>query len=373
MEFTVPQSVVYGASSVDEIEQYIPGKRILIVTGMSSAEKTGLTKRLKAGLEKAGRSVFFFSEVPPEPSVDDLQKCLDKARSCEADAVVSAGGGSVLDTGKAAAGLYFCSKKAEDYFRGVPIEEESLFFCAIPTTAGTGSEATPNSVFLDTERTVKKSIRSSSMIPDCAVLDPGLTVSCPPKVTAYSGLDALVQGIEALFSRHADSFTGAYALRGIQMMNRSLEKAFRDGKDLSAREDMLYGSFFAACSFANARLGAVHGFAHPVGVFSGLPHGLVCARLMMPVLKRNGDACPDTYRILKRELGEDPVIRFAQLLSALDIYPDFNLELTESQGEKLFAYTASAGSMKANPVLFSREEQISILADAGISVSGSHE
>jgi len=368
MIWSAPEKVIYGVSCHREMFDYVPGRRILLVTGRNSARESGVTDVLVEEGKKRRKECFVFAGVEAEPELSVVEECRRFARERKIDAVVAVGGGSVIDVGKAAAGLFSTPASVAECFEGKEIPRDGIFFGAVPTTGGTGSEATSNGVFIDKKNMVKKSIRAPHMTPDLAVLDPVLTVSCPPEVTAHAGMDALVHGIESLFSRHATPLTAHYAASGIMIVNGAIEKAYREGGDIAARSDMIYGAFIVGTAFANSRVGAVHGLAHPVGVLTGTPHGLVCARLVIPVLKRNRTARPDVYASLGKILGEDPLERLSSLLAALGIEERFNAAITKEDLDRLFSYTAHSASMKANPILFSEEEQREIIEEAGIVV-----
>jgi alcohol dehydrogenase class IV len=368
MQLKTPGNVLMGAGCINELPDHLPGQRVLLVTGRTFAARTGLTARITDILAGAGKQVEVFNDVPPEPEVRNVQAGLDRARELGAETVVAVGGGSALDVGKAIAGLCDAEGDAACYFDGAAIDGSGIFFAAVPSTAGTGSEATPNSVLVDRARGLKKSIRAPHMMPGLAVLDPEVTLSAPSDVTAHSGMDALVQGIEALFSRNANVLTSSLAVSGVRLIHGALRAAYADGSDVDARRDMLYASFLVGVSFANARLGAVHGLAHPVGIVTGAPHGLVCARLIVPVLRRNHAACREVYDELSAVFGTDPLEYLAGLMSDLAIAPGFDATVTTEEFRALTAYTAAAGSMKANPVAFNEQEQQDILEEAGITV-----
>jgi alcohol dehydrogenase class IV len=368
MELTQPAVVHYGRGCLREAVPVIPGRVVAVVTGRGFARRGPWLDRVAEALRQAGRTAVCFDQVPPEPAVEDVEACLVCLRGAGAEAVLAIGGGSVLDVGKAAAALYLGPLSVQEYLQGAPPPEAGLFMAAAPTTAGTGAEATPNAVLLSRGDREKKSIRTPGMLPRLVVLDPELSVTCPPAVTAHSGMDALVQGIEALFSRQSTAFTDTLATAGILAVDRSLLAAFKNGADMAAREDLLYGAFLIGMAFARARLGAVHGLAHPVGVCTGAPHGLVCARLMPPVLRRNAAGCPAKGARLAALLEGDPVARVEELLDALGLGRRFDAVIGRSDWERLLAYTATAGSMLANPVAFDADEQAAILREAGLAV-----
>jgi alcohol dehydrogenase len=326
------------------------GRRALLVTGRGALKKAGITQRLVQLLEAAGVEVELFDEVRPEPDVLVVDRARERIRLGACDLVVEAGGGSALDVGKAAAALALADAPTAEYHRGMAMPERGLPHIAIPTTAGTGSEATPNSVLTDAALMLKRSIRGAALVPHVCVVDGALTVSCSPTVTAASGMDALTQAIESYLSIHAIPFTEALSREAVKMIVPNLTAAFARGDDLPARAAMLEASFMAGVALANARLGAVHGLAHPLGVIYGLPHGVVCAVLLPHVLRRNAEAASEKYGVLEHTMGGDPVEKTEELLSALSLprtmgqYPDAREE------GAIIEEALKSGSSLANPV-----------------------
>jgi len=209
----------------------------------------------------------------------------------KAEVVVGVGGGSALDAGKAIAGIITNGGSARDYMevigKGLKIKHPALPYIAVPTTAGTGTEVTKNAVIKSPEDGYKASIRSPLLVPKVALIDPALTRSVPPQITASSGLDALCQLIEAYTSNKSNPVTDALALLGIQKAINSLLIAYEDGNNLRAREDMALAALMSGICLANAGLGAVHGFASPLGGLLPIPHGVVCAALLAGVVEQN--------------------------------------------------------------------------------------
>ncbi|MFH1707077.1 MAG: iron-containing alcohol dehydrogenase [Planctomycetota bacterium] len=368
MEFTQPAMVHYGRGCLLQAVPVIPGRVVAVVTGRGFARRGHWLDQVIGALQQTGRMAVVFDQVPPEPAVEDVEACLVCLKGAGAEAVLAIGGGSVLDVGKAAAALYPGPLSVQEYLQGAPPPVTGLFMAAAPTTAGTGSEATPNAVLFSRSDREKKSIRTPGMLPRLVVLDPELTATCPPAVTAHAGMDALVQGIEALFSRQSTPFSDTLAAAGILAVDRSLFTAYATGGHMAAREDLLYGAFLIGMAFSQVRLGAVHGLAHPVGVCTGAPHGLVCARLMPPVLRRNAAVCPAKLARLAALLEGDPVARVEALIDALGLGRRFDAVISRADWERLLAYTATAGSMLANPAAFDATEQAAILGEAGLAV-----
>jgi alcohol dehydrogenase class IV len=298
--------------------------------------------------------------------------------------VIGLGGGSVIDTGKAIAALVTNPGDVLDYLevigKGHPLINSPLPYIAIPTTAGTGSEVTRNAVIEAPEQNVKVSLRSPLMLPRLALVDPELTYDLPPAITASSGLDALTQLIEPFVSIKANPMTDAICREGMYHAARSLQRAYQDGGDNEARQSMSLASLFGGMALANATLGAVHGFAGPLGGMLHAPHGKVCARLLPLVMQANIAALESRqpehpalsrYAELARILtGEatatalDGVIWTGELVERLGIpgLSDFGLRTT--QFPEALEKTMKASSFKGNPIALNENELREILEKA---------
>lgn len=230
--------------------------------------------------------------VSGEPTTDDAIQAVTLAREHNCDGVLSVGGGSCIDLGKAVAALITNDKDIFEYMevvgKGQSIEKLPLPFIAVPTTSGTGSEVTKNAVLKSVKHGMKASIRHDTMLPRVAIIDPTLTISCPTDVTAHVGLDTLCQVIEPYVSNAASPFTDALARDGILRASRSLRAVVADGTNVEAREDLAIACVFGGMALANAKLGAVHGFAAVLGgMFDRAPHGAICASLLPAVFRAN--------------------------------------------------------------------------------------
>ncbi len=326
------------------------GRRALLVTGRRALKQAGITDGLAGLLSKAGVSVELFDAAPAEPDVEAVDGARQRLREAGCDLVVEAGGGSALDVGKAAAALALGDAPTVQYQRGLQLPDRALPHIAIPTTAGTGAEATPNSVLTDPDQKVKKSIRGDSLLPTACIVDAELTVSCPPEVTAASGMDALAQAIESYVSVDATAFTEALSLEAVRLATANLLAAYGRQDDGAARAALAEASFMAGVALANARLGAVHGLAHPLGLFYKLPHGVVCAVLLPHVLRRNAPAIGEKYARLREVMQADPVEKVWELLTLLRLptrigpYPEAEWE------RRILDYAVPTGSSRANPV-----------------------
>jgi len=377
-DLALPRKVLFGAGRADELAALMPtlGSRVLLCTGSDPSRH----RHLLGDVEPVATV-----RVTREPLVDDARVALDEARAAGADSVVAIGGGSVLDLAKAIAVLLGNGTDPLDHLevvgRGLPIERPAVPYVAVPTTAGTGAEATANAVLGSPEHGRKASIRSPHMLAAVALVDPLLTLRCPPAVTASSGLDALTQCLEPFVSPRANPATDAVAADGLRRGARSLRRAFENGDDRAAREDMALCSLFGGISLANAKLGAVHGVAGVVGGMIDAPHGAVCAALLAPVVEANVRAlrqrAPDSpalgrYATVARLLTgketatvEDAVAWLRETVAELEVPSLGEVGLASGQHEEVAEKSARSSSMQGNPVVLSTDELVAALAAAG--------
>lgn len=317
--------------------------------------------------------------IAGEPTLDDVRAAAAAAREHGTDVIVGLGGGAVLDAAKLVAALVPNDGDVLDYVEvigaGRSMGRAPLPFVAVPTTAGTGSEVTMNGVVTSPEHGVKVSMRHPSMLARLALVDPELTLSCPPAVTASSGLDALTHCLESFVSPLANPLTDGFAAEGLRRAGRSQRRAYTDGDDLDARTDMALCSLLGGLALANAKLGAVHGLAGVVGGLTGAPHGLTCATLLV-------ECCRGTVAALRERAPEDPTLaRYAEagaLLSGtagVDALLDWlaetvrilqvptigRLGVTPEQYPQICKQAAASSSMKGNPIVLSAEELEEIL------------
>lgn len=287
-EFSTARRIVFGQGVAEQIPALVAGygKRAFLVVGSNTDRLTALLDAIAA----KGPTVTIFN-VAGEPTTEMAQAAVAAAREAKADVVVAIGGGSVLDIGKVVSAMLTNAGELSDYLevvgKGKPLREPAAPLLAAPTTAGTGAEVTFNAVLGVPDQQVKVSIRSPLMLARQAIVDPLLTQSMPPELTASTGLDALTQLIEAFVSNKANPLTDGVCREGIQRVGRSLQRAFKDGSDIEAREDMSVASLFSGMALANAKLGAVHGFAGPLGGMTSAPHGVICGKLLPYVMQAN--------------------------------------------------------------------------------------
>lgn len=349
--FTSVPHIIFGPGAQDRIveEARKLGRRPLLIVSRTMLERGDLRSIVEQARDDFER-VEITGSPAAEPTVDYVKEQLERCRLAACDLVVGIGGGSVLDAAKAVAGTYNESIDfAEVFYNGKPTTP-GIPCIAVPTTAGTGSEVTPNSVLSEPSNAVKQSIRGEALRPRVVINDPELTMGAPPWVKAASGADALVQTIETFVSRGANDLTDALALRSFALIARGLAEAVEDKDNLEAHCDMAYGSMMAGMAFSNARLGAVHGMAHPLGVRYKIPHGICCAVLLPGVMRFNEPVVADKYLRLSAVIGE-PVIPWVEgLFKRIGLPADFTEYGAQAADIPTIAEESlPSGSLKANP------------------------
>jgi alcohol dehydrogenase class IV len=377
-EFATAGRVIVGAGRSAELPALLAacGSRVLACTGASP----GRHANLLAGL---GLPAVVFP-VAGEPTVALARAAAAAGREHGADVVAAIGGGSVIDTGKAAAMLLGNGGDPLDYLEviggGQAITRPSVPCVAVPTTAGTGAEVTANAVLASPAHQVKASLRGAPMLPRAALVDPLLTVSCPPEVTAASGMDALTQCLEPFVSPRASPLSDAMAREGIRRAAAGLRRACADGTDLAARADMAVASVAGGMALANAKLGAVHGLAGVLGGTVAVPHGVACAALLAPVMQANVAALraagPDHPALARYAEAaalltgepvaaiEDGVAWVRETLALLDIPGLGTFGLVPEQADGITAQALRSSSMQGNPVALTEGDLRAILARA---------
>lgn len=377
-EFATANRIIFGNGSLKEAAPLAVhmGTRALVITGNTPDRAAGLIGQL----QNHGIHVITY-QVPSEPTTDIITRGAALARTEQCDFVVGIGGGSVIDAGKAISALITNHGDLFDYLevigRAQPITMPSAPYIAIPTTAGTGTEVTKNAVILSEKHGVKVSMRSPLMLPQLVVVDPELTWSMPQSVTASTGLDALTQLIEAFITLRANPLVDAICREGLFRAARSLLIAFEEGNNPSAREDMSLASLFSGIALANAGLGAVHGFAAPLGGRLKAPHGAICARLLPIVMDTNVNALRERnpqspalsrYHEIARILTQNPraqahrgVAWIQELCQALNVPGLSAIGLMQDDIPGIVADAQRASSMKGNPIRLTEEELSDIL------------
>lgn len=254
-------------------------------------------------LQAAGMEVAVFDDIQCEPTVDTAGRALAALRDCRAESVVGMGGGSVLDVAKLVAALHGSSQKVGEVFGIGRIRGRNVHLACLPTTSGTGSEVSPNSILFDGAAGCKQGIVSPFLVPDAAYVDPALTLTVPPGVTASTGMDALAHCIEAFTNRYAHPVIDLYALEGIRLIASALVRAVRDGADLEARTMLSLGSLYGGLCLGPVNTTAVHALAYPLGSRFGMPHGVSNALLLHHVMEFNLPAAPHKYSQMAVAMG----------------------------------------------------------------------
>ena len=385
-EFATATRMVFGWGSLKEAAPAAVqaagirgGKDVLVVSGPRFQAVHPLFNQLKdAGLQPLG---FAFGG---EPTLTTIANGVKFARKNRSVVIIGLGGGSAIDAAKAIAAMATNPGELLDYLevigRGKPLTRPSLPCIAIPTTAGTGAEVTRNAVLSSPEHRVKVSLRSPMLLPVLAIVDPALTYDLPPAVTASTGLDALTQLIEAYVCTRANPMTDGFCVDGIQRAIEALPRAYRDGHDSEARDDMCLASLFGGLALANAGLGAVHGFAGPLGGMFSAPHGAVCAALLPHVMAANVRALrqrqPQSRHLARYNLvaemvaqqegatTDQAIAHIRQLCSDLAIPPLRTYGVTAFDIPTLVEKAQAASSMKANPIVLTNEELSEVLENA---------
>ena len=377
--FGTANRIVFGTGRSAELPELIRGwgGKALVCTGSRPDRHRDLIAALPMPSE-----IF---RVVGEPTVTMARSAVEAARSSHgADVVVAIGGGSALDLGKAVAMLLGNGGDPLDYLevigQGRPVTRPSVPFVAVPTTAGTGAEVTANAVLASPEHGRKASLRSELMIPRVALVDPLLTLDCPPSVTAASGLDALTQCLEPYVSVQASPLTDALATEGLRRASTGLRAAHADGSDVVARTDMALCSLLGGMSLANAKLGAVHGFAGVIGGLIDAAHGAICAALLTAVVEANIAA------LRAREPSNPALLRYRTAAALLTGSPDASaadgvdwiresiellgipglaeLGVRPDMSDDIVTKTRTASSTRGNPIVLTDDELHRALAQA---------
>ena len=377
-EFATAGRIVFGAGRAKELPAFVGrlGSRALVCTGADPGRHHGLLQDLAVP--------YATFQVRGEPTVELARRAVVTARDAGVDLVIAVGGGSVMDLAKALAMLLGNGGDPLDYLEvvgeGRSIDRPSVPCVALPTTAGTGAEVTPNAVLASPEHGLKASLRSPLMLPTLALVDPLLTLSCPPGVTASSGMDALTQCLEPLVSIRATPMTDALASEGLRRAAAGLRRAFADGSDTAARTDMSLCSLLGGLSLANAKLGTVHGLAGVIGGTVDVPHGIACAALLVAVFEAN------VIALRARQPSGEGLARYEEAARLLTGRVDATIEqgrawiaetvrllgipklsrygLTVAQADEVVERALRASSTKGNPIELSSDELHAVLATA---------
>jgi len=364
--FQTAGKIHFGVDALSNLghEAAALGRKALLVAGCHALAEGDTVEAVRQLCRDAGVETVVF-ESPPEgePDLESVEQVRRACAEAGCDLVIALGGGSVLDAGKAAAVLANEPDSVAAYLDGQAVKSTGLPWLAIPTTSGSGAEVTRNAVISDAAHNIKRSIRDDRFFASVVIVDPRLTVSCRPQVTAESGMDALVQAIEAFTSLGANPATDALSFEAARLILHSLPAAYREGADLEARSDMALGSLLAGIALTNARLGAVHGLAHPLGIRWNIPHGRICAILLVPVMRFNQSVVAEKYGRLGTLVARPIIEHVEQLREQLGIPAHLKqYRITGEELEWVIRESLPSGSMKMNPRPASADDLWAILA-----------
>ncbi len=365
--------IFFGRGAVqnigDEIKALNGGTVLLVCDAALSA--LGITDQIKCLIEKSGLVAVVFDQTEPEPTLETADACAKAGRDGKCDFVVGVGGGSAMDTAKAAAVLLTNPGPAKDYQGQNLVKHPGVNAIMVPTTAGTGSEVTGVAVFINREKQLKLGINTPYVIPSLALLDPELTVSLPPAVTASTGMDALTHAVESYISKSATPLSEIFSLKAFECIAKNLKKAVENGKDIEARSQMLFGSCMAGLAILNGGVCPAHAISYPMSVFHGIPHGVGCGILLVEQNKGHaGDKISRLWEIAGGEKTASPdqaFDRFVDFLDDLVISTGLNNALKKHSltpedidhlAEKTMALT---GVIANNPAPFSSSDAKRIL------------
>jgi len=302
----LPRRVVFGRGLAERLPDVFADRsvRSILLLSDETLEKLGVVERVRASLATQNREVAIFTAIPPEPPTTCLADALALAKDQGViDLVIGLGGGSVMDVAKVVALCLGHQKPPEDFYGINRVPDRGLPTLLMPTTAGTGSEVTPVSILTDVEKQVKARTFSPHILPDYAVIDPALTDSVPPKVTAATGIDALVHAIEAYIAKVSTPYSQGVALEAVRYISQSVLRAYQDGSDREARDQMAVGANLAGMAFANSSCCAVHALALPVGGRFHIPHGEATGGLLPATMRVNAPACAGPFAELAAAMG----------------------------------------------------------------------
>jgi alcohol dehydrogenase class IV len=368
-ELDIPPRVIIGADSRTRVGQEAGnlGWSHVLVVSDPFHEKAGRTSEIAGVLSKAGLQVSVYAGVTAEPDTEMVKRGLQQFKADKCDGIVALGGGSAIDTAKTISVLAVNDGPVKQFMGTDTVPEPGVGVIALPTTSGTGSEATRVVVIADSQSKLKMSGRSKAYVPSVAILDYKLTMSMPKPLTAATGIDALTHAVEAYVSKQANDFTDLLALSAVELIWGSIRQAWHDGSDEDARQNMLIGSFQAGIAFSNASVGLVHSMSEPLGACFHVPHGLSNAMLLPAVTKFSTGGAPSRYAQVARcmNLADSSVADEECCRMLIDGLLALNRELEipspksfgidrasyEDDVEKMVNDAATAGSTGNNPVV----------------------
>jgi alcohol dehydrogenase class IV len=358
-ELKVPDLIVFGTNTIDDLGYYGKkfGSRASLIYGGGSLRRSGNYERVVHILKNAQIDFTEISGISHDPDDTLVKSVTEEVITYDPDFIIGIGGGSVIDTAKAASIIATNGGEVKDYWEGKKFLKPSIPFIAVTTTSGTGSEVTKNAVITGKGQHFKKSIRSEFMIPNIALVDPSLTVGSPPEVTAATGLDALIQNLEAYTSKNAGPITDTLARKGIELSGKYLLKAFNEPDNLEAREGLSLSSLYGGITLLNAGLGLAHGLSHPLGIRFGIPHGKACAIVMAKVMEYNYSAREQKYAEVGNLLygTTNGVEAFEKLMKELGISTCLRDYGIKKEDIPTIVSESKGGSRNFNPVPHSDE------------------
>ena len=304
--FSIPPTIITGAGASEKVGEQakrLEASNVLIVTDPGIV-KLGYVDQIVKNLNSANIATSIFSDVTPDPTLQNVKDGLKQYKAENCNGIVSIGGGSAIDCGKGIAMKLTNDGEFADYMGVDKIPNPGAMLIAIPTTAGTGSEVTKVTVITDTDRNVKMMLSSACLLPYVALVDPLLSLTTPPHLTAAVGVDALTHAIEAYISKRAQPLTDTLALNAIELISGSLRQAWADGGNIAARTDMMLGASIAGMAFSNSSVALVHGMSRPIGAYFHIHHGLSNAVLLLDVMEFSISGDPKRFADIAKAMGE---------------------------------------------------------------------
>ena len=317
----IPDSVFAGEHALDALSSLLrPDDRVVVLTD-PGIRKVGLTEQILSRIRSSGVSAAVLDQIPPEPAYTDVQRIYQEVNRGGFDTIVAVGGGSVIDTGKLCS-IMGCGVTVQDLLEDPSKGRKALRTIMIPTTAGTGAEATPNAIVAVPERQVKIGIVNPCMIPDAAILDPEMIRTLPPSIAAATGVDALCHGIECFTSRIATPFSDLYALEAVKIIFTHLASACLDPDAMDSKAAMLIAAFYGGVAISCSGTTAVHALSYPLGGKYHIPHGIANAVLLLPVMRFNMEYCTErlacVYDVLSMAGAETQEAKAAAVLQRME-------------------------------------------------------
>jgi alcohol dehydrogenase class IV len=371
--FECPRGIYFGPGARKNLPWLLEsiGKKVLVLTGQKWLVQSGWKKKLEKLLQSF--QCEFFPCRPGEPTIESIDTLRKETAGFQPDVLLAVGGGSVIDTAKALSALIPLNESPSEYLEGVGagklLSSPGLPWIAVPTTSGTGAEVTKNSVIRATAKGAKKSFRSPFLIAAYAVVDPELTLELPLSMTGVSGMDAFTQLLESYVSAKSQPMTKALVQDALPKMYRALKSLPSDLHDLNARTDAAYGSMVSGIALANAGLGAAHGFASGLGGLYEIPHGMICAVFLGPVLKKNAPSIEDEIGELlvngRLYEGSDPVgwlvSEVDKLLELFQLDKNLRAYAIDKSDVEMIAERSAGSSMSGNPVPLNQKDKVALL------------